>query len=184
MGILSLLFGRKPAPAPSGTAESGAAGFGFGPQFATPEPIVREAFDQITDDMGLADPLRDAFRDAFARGDKAGDTRAQEELVIANLLGSGWKWPTFDTWAKRFGDQRQWPYMWHRIDNLLDLGPEIPEVIQEAVALLKVAEMKEMLHDREALPKPAPRKREEVVALRISAIVDGRFRLIADAISA
>jgi len=165
MGILSLLFGRKPVPEPTEAAASGAAGFGFGPQFATPEPIVREAFDQITAEMELPTPLRDAFRDAFARGDKAGDTRAQEQLVIGNLLGSDWRWPTFDLWAKRFGDQRQWPYMWHSIDNLLDLGPDIPEGIEESVAVLKVAEMKEMLRDRGALPKPTPRKREEVVAL-------------------
>lgn len=159
MGILSSLFGRKINPEPTSSTTNSAASFGFGPQFATPEPIVREAFDQITEGMGLPTVQRNALRDAFAYADKVGDTRAQENVVISHLVGSGWKWPAFDVWSKRFGEQKQWPYMWHRIHDLLDLGPNIPKRIEEALAMLKVAEMKAMLGTRNALPKPVPRKR-------------------------
>ncbi|MCC6867660.1 MAG: hypothetical protein IT522_02450 [Burkholderiales bacterium] len=165
MGRLSCLFGRKPAPEPAAAPEGGGAGFGFGPQFATAEPIVREAFDEITANMGLSSALSDAFRDAFARADRAGDTRVQENVVTSHLMGSGWKWPEFDRWAKHFAEKKQWPYMWLRIDGLLGLGPDVRQQIDDALRVLKVAEMKEMLASRQALPKPVPRKRDEVVAL-------------------
>lgn len=175
MGFFSRLFGSPAAPTvaiaataapqlPPAVPKSGTVD----DNFATAEWVLKKAFDQVMASVDLAPDQREALFTAYATAHRAGDARAAERATTSILLGSGWRWGAFDIWAQGFAAAREWPYMWQRLSELTETPPTPPTTSADAIALLNTEDMKAIAKERGFMPKPAPRKRQELEALLVA----------------
>lgn len=159
MGLLDFLFGKKEEPvniAPGAETkrpvESG---------FKSADWVVREAFEKVMASVECPQETKKALLKSFTAAHKSGDPRAEENVVISHLAGSGWIWREFDRWAEEFKRRGKWPPMWQNFPCLYESAAPVPQSSELAVTFFAVAELREWLKQHAISVKPAPRSRND-----------------------
>ena len=175
MGLLSFLFGLKPAANKEQSGNPATASPPpqlevVEPDFRTPDWIVRKAFDQVMASVEVAPEVRAALFDAYSQAHRNGDPRAEEKAVASLLANTGWRWREFDEWAARFAAAKEWPYMWYRYEDFSEPAPSAPTTAREAVARMTVSEMRLLAKEKDLTVTPAPRKRAQFESLLVEGV--------------
>ena len=87
----------------------------FGPDFARPAALCREAWEKV------AGPARlpTALREAWIAANGTGDPRQEVKALAEGLRGVAWSWPWFATWQRDFDARGALPYIWESNDYRL-----------------------------------------------------------------
>ena len=171
MDIFGWLFGRsapKRADLRTGakvTVE--ARTVGSASVFATAGAIVGEAFDQVMAEVDAPAEAKRRLRPLFVEAHRSGDPRKEVEAIETVLNGVEWGEGYFGTLRARFEAEGAFPHIWEsRAKALRTDPPPPPSTIGEALRLLRVTDMRDLLVALAAMPdKGRPKKRAEFIDL-------------------
>ncbi len=156
--------------------------------FATPTSVVEEAIGQILADIDMPDDAKGRIRSRFVKAHRSGDPRREVEGVEAALDGIEWGEVYFGEWKQRFEAKGEFPYMWRTHGKALVIDPpRPPSTIGNAVGYLRVADMRQILIELDAMPrKRRPKKRSEFIDLlsatgKTESVVDSAIPAYRDA---
>ncbi len=138
--------------------------------FATPLSVVEEAINQILADIDMPNDAKGRLRSCFVKAHRSGDPRREVKGIKAALDGVEWGEVYFRDWKMRFEAKGEFPYMWRTHGKGLVVDPpQPPSTIEDAVEYLRVADMRQILIELDAMPrKGRPKKRSEFIDLLLA----------------
>ena len=158
--------------------------------FATPTPQVEQAFDQIMDEVDIPDYAKAKLKPLFVKAHRSGNPRREVEAIEAVLSDVEWGEAYFGTWKKCFEADEVYPHMWRtRGKALVSDIPQPASTIEEAVAYLRVVDMRQLAVELGIMPDTGrPKKRSEFIALlsatgKTKEIVDAAMPAYLDALN-
>ena len=148
--------------------------------FATPAPIVGDAFDQVMSDVDVPIEAKADLKPLFVDAHRSGDPQQERHAVGAVLGGTDWGEAYFGRWRERFRAGGVYPYMWRvHAKPLTSDGLREPETIAQGLEYLRVTDMQRLLVALNAVPaKGRPKRRSEYVPLLVAT---GNTRAVVDA---
>lgn len=118
--------------------------------FATPEPIVRIAFNSVMSSVDASDDTKAKLYKDYLREHTNGNPRGMDEVIVKRLKGSGWRWLWFDQWESRFSESNTWPAMWFEYSETYSKPggkPDQPRSFSEALGLFSSKALKKWLKE-------------------------------------
>lgn len=158
--------------------------------FATPPSVVEEAIDQILVAIDIPGDAKGRLKSRFVNAHRSGDPRREVEVIETALDGVEWGEVYYGEWKSRFEAKGEFPYMWRTDGKALIVdSPQSPSTIEDALKYLRVADMRQILIELDAMPgRGRPKKRSEFIALlsttgKTESIVDSAIPAYRDALT-
>lgn len=156
--VLGLIFGKKK---PARSKRAGRVG-----KKTKLADVAERAFDEIMADIDMPRSARRRAKQAYLAARKSGSPRSERDALFDALSESDWGDRYFAKWRREFSKGGAFPYMWQKHPDLCFEAPSPPSSAEEAIALLKVEDMRTLAVGLEVTPTvKRPRRRKEFVSL-------------------